>query len=122
MLTLVQPPVAETPLARALRMYARGNRRLEVDLGQYVRGGYVVARPDLLLLFRPIRVAEPDTWLEDAAQADGWYVGLLAGAGGPRAAIREMPYHLPWCCWRRNFRHPGGPVHFVCTDKLVNKL
>lgn len=124
-----RPPAAHSSpnkwsMAAVLRLYAAAGQRFEADLAHYVNGtgGYVIARPDLLLLFRPVVRADLGTWLAAAGTADAWYVRLLAGPGSLRAAIHEMPYFLPWCCWHRNFRRPGGPVRLARTETIINKL
>lgn len=115
-------------LIEVQRLYARAGRNLERDLANYLggHGGYMVSRPDLLLMARPavledLRAGE-ERWLRDNGQADAWYVHFLAGRGGLKSAVREMPYRLPWVCWYRNFRHSGGPVHYYRTETLIAKL
>lgn len=116
----------ETPntsaMAQAMRLYSAANEHIEVDLGAYLRHGSVIVRPELVLLYRPISRRRPDDWLADHGEADAWYVRLLVGRGTLRAALAEMPYVLPWCCWHRDFRNPGSPLHCARTDQLIKKL
>lgn len=124
------PPATLTSwsLATVLRLYAAAGFGFETDLAQYAggHGGYALSRPDLLIFFRPaIRAhleAGEDRWLANPGEADAWYIRLLAGRGTLRAAVHEMPYYLPWCCWHRNLRQPGGPVHVACTETIIKKL
>lgn len=109
-------------IAEAAELYARRGALLAVDLEAYLRNplGYVIKRPDFLVLARPCRLDQPDRWLADHEPQEAWYVRLLVG-GGPAAALREMPYLLPYCCWHRDFRGDGGRLHVLPTDRLIRK-
>lgn len=113
---------ADRAMANAIRISIASGLRIERDLGEYLREGSVVVRPDMVLLYRPTVKARPDEWLDEPGAADAWYVRLLVGRGSLRTAIEEMPYILPWCCWHRNLRCPGGPVHFARTERIINIL
>lgn len=121
-------PVHSSPnkwsAAEVMRLYARTTDRFEADLAQYVNGsgGYVIARPDFLALFRPVQRANLEAWLPEPGAADAWYIRFLAGPNSLHALLGAMPYFLPWCCWHRNLRRPGGPVHQYRTELIVNKL
>lgn len=113
-------------LADVLARYAAAGLSFEADLAAYAggHGGYALSRPDLLLFFRPVvkahLLAGETRWLEAAAPADAWYVHLLVGRVA--SALHEMPYFLPWCCWHREFRLSGGPLHFRRTEQIIKKL
>jgi len=67
------------------------------------RGGYVHITPEVFVLARPIR----RDWSEDdicnpqlvAEEADCWHLWLLSGAAS--AAVRFLPYPLPFVSWHR---------------------
>jgi hypothetical protein len=109
-------------IEQAVQIYARHGLTLARDLEAYLRHplAHVVKTPDLLLLARPVVLADFERWLDEPGAADAWYIRLLVGR--PGAALREMPHTLPWCCWHRNFRTPGGRLHVVATDQLIKKL
>lgn len=116
-------PFPFTPaIEQAVQIYHDHSLVLAHDLQDYLRHPFarVIKTPDLLLLARPVVMAEWADWIEDPGTADAWYIRLLVGR--PQAAAVEMPYRLPWCCWHRNFRTPGGRLHVVPTDQLIKKL
>lgn len=106
----------------AAALYEKAGLVLARDLETYLRDpfGYVVKTPELLLLGRPVLLAAPLQWVRETGKADAWYIRLLVGRGRLAAAIREMPYYLPWCCWHRNFRAgPTGRLHVMPSSKLI---
>ncbi len=109
-------------IERAVRIYAEHGLVLARDLEQYLRHplALCIKRPDLLLLARPVELASWDRWLDEPGAADAWYIRLLVGT--PAAALAEMPHVLPWCCWHRNFRTPGGRLHVAPTSSIIKKL
>jgi hypothetical protein len=78
-------------------------------------GGQVHITPEVFVLARPVCTAWPEEWICDpqrvAARADGegiaggddeadcWHVWLLAGDAP--AALRYLPYELPFMSWHR---------------------
>lgn len=113
-----QPPAIE----QAAQIYAQHGLVLARDLEAYLRDpfAYVIKNPELILLARPILKDRPTEWITEAGACDAWYVHLLVGR--PGHALREMPYTLPWCCWHRDFRTPGGRLHVAPTDTIIKKL
>ena len=109
-------------IERAAAMYAARGANLSIVLEAYLRNplGYVIKRPEMLLVFRPCDLADPDRWLKPTEAPRAWYVQLLVGAT-PRAALEEMPYVLPHCCWHREWRADGGRLHIFPTDYLIRK-
>ena len=103
-------------------MYASRGANLSIVLEAYLRNplGYVIKRPDMLLVFRPCQLADADRWLAVHEPQEAWYVQLLVGQS-PRTAISEMPYILPHCCWHREWRADGGRLHVFPTNTLVQK-
>jgi len=110
------------PIEQAAQIYAQHGLVLARDLEAYLRDphAHVIKTPDMLLLARPVDVAQVDRWILEQSEANAWYVHLLVGR--PLEAMREMPYPLPLCCWHRNFRNPNGPLHVVPTNRILNKL
>lgn len=109
-------------IERAAFLYAERGASLSVVLEAYLRNplGYVFKRPDFLLLARPCQRADADRWLAIGEAQDAWYVHLLVG-GNVAAALQEMPYRLPFCCWHREWRADGGRLHVFPTDTLIRK-
>jgi hypothetical protein len=110
------------PIEQAAQLYAQHGLVLARDLEAYIRHplAFCIKRPDLLLLARPVDLAAPDRWLDEPGVADAWYIHLLVGR--LPAALAEMPHVLPWCCWHRDFRTPGGRLHVAPTRSIINKL
>jgi hypothetical protein len=119
---MIQVLQSVPPIDQAAQIYAQHGMVLARDLEDYLRDAHahVIKTPDMLLLARPVDVANVERWLADPGEANAWYVRLLIGR--PLAAMREMPYPLPLCCWHRNFRTPGGPLHVAATHRILNKL
>lgn len=114
-------PAIETACA----LYEAHGAVLASDLQDYLRHPWarIVKTPDLLLLYRPIVLDDPERWLEQPGEANAWYVRLCVSRIGIAAALREMPYPLPFVCWHRNFRAgPTGHLHVVSTETLIEKV
>lgn len=119
----------QSAIARAAELYAERHASLALVLEAYLRNplGYVVKRPEFFLLARPCLLADPDRWLQPQDPQDAWYVQMAVGAPGingaqlAAAALREMPYLLPHCCWHREWRADGGRLHVFRTDLLIRK-
>lgn len=110
------------PIEQAAALYEERGANLSVVLEAYLRNplGYVIKRPDMLLIARPCQLADANRWLREGDAQDAWYVQLLVG-GSPRQALLEMPYTLPACCWHREWRADGGRLHVFPTDTLIRK-
>jgi hypothetical protein len=69
-------------------------------------GGQVHITPELFVLARPVRREWPDERICDpqevATEPDCWHVWLLAG--DIAAALRLLPYPLPFMSWHRGDR------------------
>jgi hypothetical protein len=85
-------------------------------------GGEVHVTPEVFVLARPVCRAWPEEWLCDPQRvatrevADCWHVWLLAGDAG--AAVRYLPYELPFMSWHRRGKlrvhELAGVVGRVC--------
>lgn len=119
------PAVADIPaIERAIETYEAHGLVLAEHLQDYLRHphGVLIKRADLVVLARPVVLDDPERWLglDEAGEANAWYVQLLAGRVS--AALALMPYRLPWCCWHRQFRDgPLGRLHVVATDQLLRR-
>lgn len=121
----LRPSPGVPAIETACALYETHGLLLAQDLQNYLRhpAGYVVKTPEMLLLYRPVVLDDPDRWLEHTGEANAWYVRLLVSGRGIETALREMPYRLPFCCWHRNFRAgPNGHLHVVSTDKIIQKV
>lgn len=116
-------------MERAARLYAQRGASLALVIEAYLRNplGYVIKRPEFFLLARPCQLADPDRWIDTDEAQEAWYVQLAVagdsttGLALARAALREMPYMLPHCCWHREWRGDGGRLHVFSTDTLIRK-
>lgn len=73
-----------------LQLYAKvPSRSLSQDLDFYMRTGYVICRPDLILIGRRIE--------------DGWFIHA-AVAESLGAVLAAAPYYLPYVGWAREAR------------------
>lgn len=100
----------ETDARLAAQRYYRGSgRRLQADVAALLRhpGGVVLYSPRLVALMKPVLHHQPERWEqlgEVCAEADGWYVHLLAGdMKWARELVTGLPL-LPWLCFRRGLR------------------
>lgn len=94
----------------ARRYYSESSRSLKADMAALAQapGGVVVFTPRLVALLKPVESMSPERWEElhhTPAEADGWYVHLLAGdAAWARQLARTLP-PLQWLCFRRGLRN-----------------
>jgi hypothetical protein len=115
-------------LGDVLQLYASIGESFERDMAQYGggHGGLLISRPDLLLMARPVVLADlqrgEDRWLADHGAADAWFVRLLVGTASLDRAVREMPYYLPRICWYRAFRNARGSLRFYRTETVIQKM
>lgn len=112
-------------IEQAARLYQGEGMELHADISNYLvhPHGYVIKRPDLFLLARPIVLDDPERWLkrDELGEANAWFVKMLVGTWA--AALREMPHPLPFCCWHRQFTQgPTGRLHVVATERLQKKI
>lgn len=96
------------PVVLAARVYGREPcaRSFEEDLEAHLVGGYVVSRPDIFVMGRPVprsagREAILDPWRTwPAGECDCWHVWLAAG--DLRALAWEAaPFPLPYLSYER---------------------
>lgn len=107
-----------TAIETAAKLYQSRGLVLARDIEAYLAGGYIIATPDKLLLWRACRRASPDIWLADQGEADAWFVGLAVGTG-LRQFVREMPYYLPFIAWRRAFKDESARVRTYQTERII---
>jgi hypothetical protein len=89
---------------QAKRLYAERGLNLAEDIGRHLDcGGVVHCEPALMLLGRPMQLANPDLWPAPGV-ADAWYVTLAIGERSIRLFLQLMPHFLPNLAWRRGMR------------------
>lgn len=94
----------------AMRYYRRAGRSLQDELMALAANplGVIVYSPSLVVMMKPVasrRMGEWEKLTESPADADGWYVHLLAG---DLQQARRMAHLLPeyrWLCFQRGMRH-----------------
>jgi hypothetical protein len=94
-------------LDRARKVYAdeESPRALAVDILLHIANpqGWVVSRPDLLILARPVRKdAKPEEILDagwEFHEADCWHIYLVVGNAS--TAFQYLPFDLPWISFER---------------------
>lgn len=85
-------------------------------------GGTVICTPEVIIIGRPVVKDWPSERLSDLRQvaaqneADCWFILLLAGS--LKAAVKHLPYPLPWF----GFCQRGGPPRFIEAEKVLAKL
>lgn len=117
-----------TAIQRLSSMYARKlpDRDLATDLLAYVTWGYVVARPDIIVLGRPVcsgawhaDILDPRAQFENP---DAWFV--LAAAVSDGRSLRDilacMPFRLPRAIFWRAGRGPWQREYDI--SKLEAKI
>jgi hypothetical protein len=78
-------------------------RSFTEDVEAHLLHGFVVSRPDLFIMFRPVvRSADPRLIVDpqhrfNSAECDCWHVFLAAG--NLAIAWRFEPWPLPWLSW-----------------------
>jgi hypothetical protein len=81
--------------------------------------GYVFSTPEVFAMGRPVRRAAPAAEIFNpevnwpAGECDCWHLYLIAGS--PAAAVRLMPYRLPWLSVER-----GGGLVFFPLKRVVD--
>ena len=90
-------------------------------LTPYLVHGYVVSRPDMLILFRSADSADVDNW--HSTSRNTWFVEWASGAGKIKKMISYMPYELPFTAWYRGFKKGADeePPHIYKTEKILRR-
>lgn len=101
--------------ATARRYYAGSTRSLRGDLAALGgnAAGVVVWSPRLVAMLKPAACARAAEWEEleqSPADADAWYVHLLAGDLGLARRLGAMLPALPFLCFRRGLRGPAPHI------------
>ncbi len=107
-------PMSKDARAAAAEYYAGSYRSLESDIAALCRNpqGVVLFSPRLVVLMKPVvSYCAYDWWrLEEApAEADAWYVHLLAGDVTLALHLAHTLPPLRWLCFQRGRR--GTAVH-----------
>ena len=91
----------------ARKIYAEEDspRALAVDILLHIANpkGWVISRPDLLIMARPVRKDAPKEEILDPGrefkEADCWHVYLVVGNAS--VAFQYLPFDLPWISFER---------------------
>jgi len=122
------PPIVTAPayeaMPAALRLYRDQGLNLSADLTNYATWGIALIMPDRLILARPIARADGTRWANPGEPVDTWFVKLAIGPGCIGWFLGQMPYHLPWLAWGRDFRGRGAPgsLKFYPTSRFTAAL
>lgn len=94
-------------ISQALLYYQSigATKPFEVELGEYLRFGHVIATPKTFAMGKQVE-------LEGKGKA--WFVCMAVGNLGE--LVRQIPYYLPWVCF---FRRGRGDLHIWKTDRLM---
>jgi hypothetical protein len=106
-----------SPIKQALDLYGADFARIH---GIYSEYGYCYSEPDQLVLFRPCREAEHETWTP-LVEADAWWVELAIGDGALPYLISRAPHYLPRIGWAREFKGRPQP-RFYDFNRLKQTL
>jgi hypothetical protein len=111
-----------TPFEKAREVYRREPcaRTFEEDLILHLRFGYVIATPEVFLMFRPVSKQWPAACVVNPANVlhtdpDCWHVTLAAG--NPRLFHGCFPYPLEWVSGERQ-----NQLRFYRFQKIAGKL
>ena len=88
-------------------LYDKTPIKLEDDLVEYARTGYVYITPGFAIIGRRI--------------GDGWYVQAAVGVGSLEEFAKLMPYSLPYIGWRREGKHNNECVWYR-TETVLRKI
>ena len=96
--------------------YASSTRNLQADLAALGgnAAGVVVWTPQLVAMLKPVaagRAAEWEELAESPADADAWYVHLLAGDLELARRLGAGLAALPLLCFRRGLRNATPHIH-----------
>ena len=75
---------------------------LEHDLADYLKMGYVIRTPEVLVLGKPVDLTstvEPHEQWMGVRNPDAWYIKLLVGS--LKALMAIVPFALPRVCFER---------------------
>jgi len=96
-------------LEKAQRLYEAEDspRSLAVDLLLHITNpaGWVISRPDLLIMARPVPKDAPQEEILDAGriwkaeECDCWHIYLVVGNAS--VAFQYLPFDLPWISFER---------------------
>ena len=112
----------KTAIQEAAELYEANGLSLARDLEYYLKHGYVFCAPDRLLLAQEIkREDEGRSWTAPGT-GDTWFVQLAVGKDCVSWFIQQAPYSRKWVAWFRQFKNPGGKLHFYDFEKLKRKL
>ncbi len=96
-----------TPYLRALRWHDALRSDWSFDQVIYAHGyvptGHVIVTPEVFVMARRVSSGWPAGAFDELSSwdpaGDCWHVWLLAG--DPRAALKFLPYELPWISYHR---------------------
>jgi hypothetical protein len=96
------------PIDIAAELYYSKGIDFAAALNRYMRTGYVASRPSCFAMAKPIT-------LEDGRAA--WFMEMAVGS--LREICSLMPTPLPWLCFKRGLRGPGGRLHIIPMERVL---
>jgi hypothetical protein len=106
-------------IKKAQKFYEPYNIDFEMEvLPPYIHHGYVISSPDMLMLFRPSKVDNADSWFNP--HPDCWFVEIAFGAGRMIDMIKAMPYKLPKVCFYRGFKNVDDKLRVYDTNRILS--
>lgn len=112
---------------RAMQIYRESGspRDFQADLGAHLSYGYVISRPDLFAMLRPVRRDAPEALLSKIEwrfkSPDSWLVWSVAGA--LPELLAHLPFELPWLAFHRGSARRRGPQPLkICRTERVRTL
>jgi len=96
-----------SPIDELQSIYSRycPTRSLEVDMGLFIRHGYVIATPEFVVMGKAIKKGAKWELINDpthvfaVAAADTWFVSAFAGR--QKDFLAFLPYEMKWLAWQR---------------------
>jgi len=109
-----------SPIDELQALYHRYSpeRDLEVDMGYFIRYGYVVATPEFVLMGKAIKrgakweLINDPTYIFPKRQQDTWFVSAYAGR--IKVLLDFWPYPLTWLAWQRQ----GGCLRYWTFERF----
>lgn len=112
----------KTAIQQAAELYEQNGLVLSRDLEYYLKFGYVFCTPERLLFAQEIKLADKGASWTNPGEGDTWFVQLAVGKNCIPWFINQAPYPRKWVAWFRQFKDPGGRLHFHDFEKLKRKF
>jgi len=109
-----------SPIDELQSIYSRycPTRSLEVDMGLFIRYGYVLATPEFVVMGKAIKkgakweLINDPTYVFATAASDTWFVSAFAGH--QKDFLAFLPYEMKWLAWQRR----GSCLRYWALDKF----